>query len=232
MDLREDFKDGNGPRERRGCLIETRGRRSNWRSEESHDTGDVRGHSLFEEALLAFEAQDRNIEWWWTVQQLLRMQSSATVPSIVRGKKPLLRLHRIFFFFFWESRQNWVLPLWLRKWIMQLQWEKPGFYHWVEKISWRKAWQPTPVFFYFFFHSSVLAWRIPWIEEPGGLHTIGLPRTGHDWVTKHRQNWIQQGTRTVLSTSGVRGICSLPSLSTADKTSVLPSHTSSPFSSQ
>ena len=30
-------------------------------------------------------------------------------------------------------------------------------------------------------HSSILAWRIPWQEEPGGLHSIGLQRVGHDW---------------------------------------------------
>ena len=29
-------------------------------------------------------------------------------------------------------------------------------------------------------HSNILAWRIPWIEEPGGLQSIGLPRVGHD----------------------------------------------------
>ena len=29
-------------------------------------------------------------------------------------------------------------------------------------------------------HSSILAWRIPWIEEPGGLWAIGLQRVGHD----------------------------------------------------
>ena len=29
-------------------------------------------------------------------------------------------------------------------------------------------------------HSRVLAWRIPWIEEPGGLQPIGLQRIGHD----------------------------------------------------
>jgi len=34
-------------------------------------------------------------------------------------------------------------------------------------------------------HSSILAWRIPWTEEPGGLQSIGLQRTGHDWETKH-----------------------------------------------
>ena len=29
-------------------------------------------------------------------------------------------------------------------------------------------------------HSSVLAWRIPWIEEPGGLPSTGSQRVGHD----------------------------------------------------
>ena len=29
-------------------------------------------------------------------------------------------------------------------------------------------------------HSSVLAWRMPWTEEPGGLHSMGLQRVGHD----------------------------------------------------
>ena len=30
-------------------------------------------------------------------------------------------------------------------------------------------------------HSSILAWRIPWTEEPGGLLSIGSHRVGHDW---------------------------------------------------
>ena len=29
-------------------------------------------------------------------------------------------------------------------------------------------------------HSSVLAWRIPWKEEPGGLQSMGSQRVGHD----------------------------------------------------
>ena len=29
-------------------------------------------------------------------------------------------------------------------------------------------------------HSSILAWRIPWTEEPGGIQSIGLQRAGHD----------------------------------------------------
>ena len=32
-------------------------------------------------------------------------------------------------------------------------------------------------------HSSILAWRIPWTEEPGGLQSVGSQRVGHDWAT-------------------------------------------------
>ena len=34
-------------------------------------------------------------------------------------------------------------------------------------------------------HSSILAWRIPWTEEPDGLQSTGLQRVGHDWVPEH-----------------------------------------------
>ena len=32
-------------------------------------------------------------------------------------------------------------------------------------------------------HTSILAWKIPWTEEPGGLQSLGSWRVGHDWVT-------------------------------------------------
>ena len=32
-------------------------------------------------------------------------------------------------------------------------------------------------------HSSTLASKIPWMEEPGGLQSMGSPRVGHDWAT-------------------------------------------------
>ena len=31
-------------------------------------------------------------------------------------------------------------------------------------------------------HFSTLAWKIPWMEEPGRLHSMGLQRVGNDWV--------------------------------------------------
>ena len=32
-------------------------------------------------------------------------------------------------------------------------------------------------------HSSILAWKIPWTEEPGGLQSTGSQRVRHDWAT-------------------------------------------------
>ena len=33
-------------------------------------------------------------------------------------------------------------------------------------------------------HSSILAWRIQWAEEPSGIQSMGLQRVGHDLATK------------------------------------------------
>ena len=42
---------------------------------------------------------------------------------------------------------------------------------WVRKIPWRREMAT---------HSRVLAWGIPWTEEPDGLQSMGLQRVGHD----------------------------------------------------
>ena len=34
-------------------------------------------------------------------------------------------------------------------------------------------------------HSSILAWEIPWTEEPGELQSVVSQRVGHNLVTKH-----------------------------------------------
>ena len=40
-------------------------------------------------------------------------------------------------------------------------------------------------------HSSILAWRISWTEEPGGLQFMRSQRVGHDLLTKH--TWVSVG---------------------------------------
>ena len=39
-------------------------------------------------------------------------------------------------------------------------------------------------------HSSILAWKIPWTEEPDGLQSMGSQRVGHDQATKHSTGLI------------------------------------------
>ena len=46
-------------------------------------------------------------------------------------------------------------------------------------------------------HSSTLAWKIPWMEEPGELQSMGSQRVGHDLVTKQ-----QEHSSNMIGTSG------------------------------
>ena len=42
-------------------------------------------------------------------------------------------------------------------------------------------------------HSSTLAWKIPWMEEPGRLQSMGSLRVGHDWATSLSCIWEGNG---------------------------------------
>ena len=51
-------------------------------------------------------------------------------------------------------------------------------------------------------HSSALAWKIPWTEEPGRLQSTGSLRVGHDWATSLSHftfmHWRRQPTPVLL----------------------------------
>ena len=49
---------------------------------------------------------------------------------------------------------------------------------WVPSLGWEDALEEDTAT-----HSSILAWRIPWTEEPGGLQSMGSQRVGHDSAT-------------------------------------------------
>ena len=51
---------------------------------------------------------------------------------------------------------------------------KPQFQFLLDLLVMEKAMAP---------HSNTLAWKIPWLEEPGGLQTMGSLRVRHDWAT-------------------------------------------------
>ena len=50
-------------------------------------------------------------------------------------------------------------------------------------------------------HSSTLAWRIPWMDEPGGLQSMGSLRVGHDWATSLSLSCIGEGNGNPLQCS-------------------------------
>ena len=49
-------------------------------------------------------------------------------------------------------------------------------------------------------HSSILAWRIPWTEESGGLQSMGSQRVGRDLATEHV--WVHTHTETHCTWEG------------------------------
>ena len=63
---------------------------------------------------------------------------------------------------------------------------RPGFDPWAENVTWRKGMATC---------SSILAWRILWTKEPGGLQFMGTQRVLHDWAThtqQRRSGWFWQ----------------------------------------
>ena len=46
---------------------------------------------------------------------------------------------------------------------------------WVQSLGWEEPLEKEMAS-----HFSILAWKIPWSEEPGGLQSMGLQRVGHD----------------------------------------------------
>ena len=49
-------------------------------------------------------------------------------------------------------------------------------------------------------HSSTLTWKIPWMEEPGGLQSMGLLRVGHNFTfTFTFMHWRRKWQHSVLA---------------------------------
>ena len=70
-------------------------------------------------------------------------------------------------------------------------------------------------------HSSILAWRIPWTEEPGRPHSMGSQRVRHNWATKQTsiQYWSGANTKAFQTRLGfqvfiLQGPCTAPDVGT------------------
>ena len=86
-------------------------------------------------------------------------------------------------------------------------------------------------------HSSILAWRIPWTEEPGGLQSMGLQSVGHNWATNtfifflvNYETWgwfwesLSPNMQLVSDGKGSPGNCALKHCSLSDSRQTVYTH--------
>ena len=68
---------------------------------------------------------------------------------------------------------------------------------WVRSLCWKDPLEKGSAT-----HSSIVAWRIPWTEEPGRLQSMGLQRVRHDWVTFNHLDYQEGRSNTVSKNMG------------------------------
>ena len=77
----------------------------------------------------------------------------------------------LFLLFFFLQNLHIGLPWWLKTVKrLPIMWET-----WVQSPGWEDPLEKEMAT-----HSTILAWRMPWTEEPGGLQSTGSQRVGHD----------------------------------------------------
>ena len=62
---------------------------------------------------------------------------------------------------------------------------------WVQSVGWEDFLEKEMAI-----HSSILAWKIPWMEKPGRLYSMGSERVEHNWATSPHMNTSVATTRT------------------------------------
>ena len=81
---------------------------------------------------------------------------------------------------------------------------------WVRSLGWEDSLEKEVAT-----HSSILAWKISWTEEPGGLQSMGSQRVRHDWATNtyfltHHLRGFPAGSVVKESACHAGDLCSTP----------------------
>ena len=63
---------------------------------------------------------------------------------------------------------------------------------WIQSLGWEDSLKEEMTT-----HSSIVAWKIPWTEEPGRLQSMGLQKVGHNWAYTHAHNLINSTERPI-----------------------------------
>ena len=98
---------------------------------------------------------------------------------------------------FWEAIEHHVWASLMAQWV-----ENPPAMQETEETQVRSLGQEDSLEKEMATHSSVLAWKIPWTEEPDRLQSTGSKRVGHDWATslsKSDKKYPRTVSRTQMS---------------------------------
>ena len=89
----------------------------------------------------------------------------------------------------WSWSMGYKIRQWRTSLVAQTIKNPPAMHKtWVRSLGWEDSLEEGMAT-----NSSVLAWRIPWTEEPGGLQSMALQRVGHDWsglASMHTEHWM------------------------------------------
>ena len=106
--------------------------------------------------------------------------------------------------------------IWIETLVAQMVKNLPAMQEtWVWSLGWKDPLEKGMAT-----HSNILAWRIPWTEEPGRLQSMGSQRVGHDWATNTFTSALWQvhssappldlGKKSPFPSCWLTGYCSRP----------------------
>ena len=122
-----------------------------------------------------------NINWWWYVY----IYTYICVYIFVFHKNMFCAVLNVLYSSLFDREK----PLWFsnitvakRERASLVAWRVKSLPAMQETWVWFLSWE-GPLEKEIVTHSSVLAWKIAWTEEPGGLQSMGSQRVGHNWAT-------------------------------------------------
>ena len=81
--------------------------------------------------------------------------------------------------------RDWRFHFHIKSYTFQKKFPKYDKFDWVSQTKWFGQHWPIGTEKAMAPHSSTLAWKIPWMEEPGRLQSMGSLKVRHDWATSH-----------------------------------------------
>ena len=158
-----------------------------------HHLGNYTPHIPVCNTILAYSDQPHKTFFFWFLDMeiiLLLFAIPFACSTLLQGQVLLFTSLEIiffilfFFFFFYffiylpPLSLIWCFTVWTSLVAQRLK-SRPAMREtWVQSLG-----QEDPLEKEMATYTSILAWRIPWMEEPGGLQSTGSQRVGHDWAT-------------------------------------------------